>query len=32
MRLRANAGENSNNIMERTALYLFLKNTQMIDI
>lgn len=31
MRSRVNAGENANNIMERTALYSFLRNTQMIN-
>ncbi|KAI8058904.1 hypothetical protein BDF21DRAFT_456040 [Thamnidium elegans] len=31
LRSRINVGENANNIMERTALYSFLKNTKMLD-
>lgn len=31
MRSRVNAGENANNIMERTALYSFMKNTKMMN-
>ncbi|CAM0136244.1 unnamed protein product, partial [Umbelopsis sp. WA50703] len=31
LRSRINVGENASNIMERTALYSFLKNTKMLD-
>ncbi|KAI7892666.1 uncharacterized protein EV154DRAFT_601540 [Mucor mucedo] len=31
MRSRVNAGENANNIMERTALFSFMRNTKMVN-